>query len=45
MRGRNDSRNEQFEISPETIEQELRLNLQTATDRSKANYSIDFLYF
>ena len=43
MRERNDSRYEQFEISPETIEQELRPVVceQRQTDICKASYSID----
>ena len=44
MRGRNDSRYEQFWISHEMIEQELRpvvLNSDRQTDRFKKNYSID----
>ena len=47
MRGRNDSWYEQFEISPETIEQELQtaVCIQRQTDRQtgrfKENYSID----
>ena len=38
-----DSRNEQFETSPETIEQELRPVVceQRQTDRFKDNYYID----
>ena len=40
---RNDSRYEQFEISPETIKQELRSVVceQRQTDRFKENYNID----
>ena len=43
MRGGTDSRYEQFETSPETIEDELRLAVckQRQTDRFKENYSID----
>ena len=42
MKGRNVSRYELFEISPETIEQELRRAVceQQQTDRLKENYSI-----
>ena len=42
MRGENDSRYEQFETSPETIEQELRPAVckHRQTDRFKENYSI-----
>ena len=44
LRERNDSRYEQFEISPETIEQELLPvdSEQTVTDRFKENYNIDY---
>ena len=43
--GRAFSRYEQFDTSPETIEQELRpaLSLITATDRFKNNYSIEYI--
>ena len=46
VRGRNDSRYEQFDISPEPIEQELRPAVcdqrQTDIDRFKENSSIDY---
>ena len=50
MRGRNDSRYEQFEISSETIEQELRpvvcehlqTDRRTYTDIFKDTYSVDY---
>ena len=50
VRGRNDiyhSRYKQFEISPETIEQELRPEVceQGQTGRFKENYSIDTCHF
>ena len=40
LRERNDSRNEQFDISPETCEQELRPVVceQRETDRFRENY-------
>ena len=41
MRGRNDSRYEQLEISPEMIEQELRPAICELRDSFKDNYSID----
>ena len=43
MRERNDSRYEQFEISPETIKQELQPVdcEQRQTDRFKENYNLD----
>ena len=46
MRERNDSRYEQFEISPETIEQEMRSVVceQRQTDRFKENYNIDGIH-
>ena len=44
MSGRNLSRYEQFEISPEMIEQELR-PATYLTDRFKENYSIDYLTY
>ena len=45
MRGRNDSRYEQFETSPESTEQELLPAVceQQKTDRFKENYSIDLM--
>ena len=47
MRGRNCRRYEQFETSPETIEQELRPAVceQTATVRFKENYSLDEVFY
>ena len=47
MRERNDSRYEQFEISPETIEQELCTVVceQRQTDMFKENYNIDELFW
>ena len=44
MRERNDNRYEQFEISPETIEQALRpVDCEQRQTRFKENYSIDAL--
>ena len=45
MRGRNDSRYEQFEISPETIEQEFANNdRHRPTGRFKENYKLSMPY-